>query len=329
MKTKTNVPAVFTVASSALLLLGVNLLATKTTLHPQFFITTCGEVLKNIRDHVHFNPEGVISSLILLIAFVSLGLTLRQVVRFLIAYKRVHRHTTVDRLPNKLKLVMRKYKLNKNTVLVIAGSKLSAYTIGLFKPRIVISQSLVRKLTEKQLEAVILHELYHLKRRHILWLLFSRLVSSLFFFIPLIEYLARQLKIEFELAADAFVVENQKTRNHLCSSLALNLQYASKVVPHFATSPIERRVESLVGNELAIERIGMKPLVVSILSIVLMLGIAFVQPTQAATGFTFESGGVCSVQKGCENTDCSGHESRDTHNFSPAVPASFSLISSH
>lgn len=329
MRIKINIPAVFTVVSGFVFLLGTYLLITKTSLHPQFFIAACGEVLKNVSQHVHFNPEGVVSSLVLFIASVGISLSLWQFIRFLVGHRRLHRLERVDRTPKRLQKIMNKHKLEGKTVLLAKESNLTAYTIGLFKPRIVVSQSLVGKLTEEQLEAVILHELFHLRSRHVLWLLFSRLISSLFFFIPLIEYLAKQLRTEFELAADAFVVEKQKTKDHLCASLALNLQYAGDVVPHFSTSPIERRVESLFGNKLSLERIGIKSLSISMLSLVLMLGIAFLQPRSISANSDLATGGVCSEGEKCLTTDCSGFESEDIHNFTPIVPASFPPSSSH
>lgn len=304
-------------------------MTTKANLHPQFFITICGEVLRNVREHVHFNPDGVVSSLILLIASISTSLSLWQLMRFISAHWKLHQMKTVSKKLDNLQWVINKHNLGRNMISVVNGGKMTAYAIGLLRPKIIVSESLARKLSKEQLEAVILHELYHLRSRHVLWLLTSRLISSVFFFIPLIEYLAQQLRTEFELAADAFVVEKQKTRNHLCDSLALNLQYAQGVLPHFATSPIERRVESLVGNTLSFERISMKQLAVSILSLSLMLGIAVVQPGQVAADFAFETGGVCRVEKGCQTTDCSGHESKDTNNFTPLVQASFSLLSSY
>lgn len=322
MKIKINLFTIFVVVSSAIFLLGAYLLATKTSLHPQFFITACGEILKDVGEHIHFNPDGVVSSLVLLITSIGASLSLWRLVRFLMGHRRLHQLKTVGQIPEKLQRVINKHNLDEKTVLLIGGDQLTAYTIGLFKPRIVVSQSLAQKLTNEQLEAVILHELYHLQNRHVLWLLFSRLISSLFFFIPLIEFLARQLKTEFELAADAFVVKKQKTKDHLCDSLALNLQYAGDVVPHFSTSPIERRVESLVDNKFSFERMGIKTLSVSIFSLILMLGIAIVQPSQVTAGSAFETGRVCSEDERCQTTDCTGQESKNLHNFTSTVPAS-------
>ncbi|KKQ93180.1 MAG: Transcriptional repressor, CopY family, partial [Candidatus Levybacteria bacterium GW2011_GWA1_39_11] len=205
--------------------LGAYLLITKTTLHPQLFITACGEVLKNIQEHVHFNPDGVLSSLILFVTTISVSLALFQLIKFVVSHRRLHRFQAEETLPDNLKTIVSKHDLSQTAVVVDRNNKLTAYTIGLFKPKIIVSSALIAKLSHEQLEAVVLHELHHLRSRHLLWLLLSKLISSLFFFIPLVEYLAQQLKTEFELAADAFVVEKQKTRDHLCGSLALNIQY--------------------------------------------------------------------------------------------------------
>jgi len=323
MKNKHVLPIAFVAISSLVFALGTYLLITKTTFHPQLFITACDEVLKNIQEHVHFNPDGVLSSLILLVTTISVSLALFQLIRFVVSHRRLHRFQAEETLPDSLKETMSKHDLSQTAVVVVRNNKPTAYTIGLFKPKIIVSSALIAKLSHKQLEAVVLHELHHLRSHHLLWLLLSKLISSLFFFIPLVEYLAKQLKTEFELAADAFVVEKQKTRDHLCGSLALNIQYASGVIPHFATSPIEKRVESLVSNKVSLKKIGIKQLSISLLSLSLMLGVAIIQPNQIAADFVFEFGGVCSVKEDCKTTDCSGHETKDAHNFIPVVPASF------
>ena len=325
MKIKGSLSTIFIVVSAFVFMLGSYLLATRTSLRPQFFITACVEVLRNVSEHVHFNPDGVVSILILLVALISMSLAVLQLTKFFTAYRRLLTLRTSNSIPHKLQWVVNKHSLKKSSVSVISGATVTAYTIGLLKPRIVISQSLVSNVTKHELEAVVLHELYHLKNRHVLWLLVSQVISSVFFFIPFIQYLARQLKIEFELAADAFVVEKQKTKDHLCDSLALNLQYAGGVIPHFATTPIERRVESLLGNKLSPERMGIKTVAVSTFSLLVMLGIAFVQPSQATANFAFGTSEVCSVGDSCQNTDCSGKQIEDMHNFTPFVPASFSL----
>ena len=320
-------PFSFIILSSLVFFVGIYVLATKTTLHPQFFITACGEILKNVSEHVHFNPDGVLSSLILLIAVVGVSLTLLQTVRFFLSHKRLSgKVQKTDILSKKLSHIIQKLHLQDIPISVIDG-KPTAYTIGLFRPRIIVSRSLICKAPHKQLEAVILHELYHLKNRHLLWLLVSRLISSLFFFVPLIEYLARQLKTEFELAADAFVVEQQKTRDHLCGSLALNLQYAGGVIPHFATSPIEKRVESLLTQHVSIDKIDVTRFCLSLFSITVMIGLALIQPSQITASFRENSDAICRAGQKCQNKDCFDQLSVNKSAFTSFAPGSSPLTS--
>jgi Zn-dependent protease with chaperone function len=322
-------PITFTALSAFVFLLGIYVLTTKSTLHPQFFITACGEVLKNVREHVHFNPDGLLSSFILLTTAMGISLTVVQTIRFILSHRRLSsRLGKTEKLPGKLSHIIQRQHL-QSIPLSVVGGRPTAYTIGLLRPRIVVSLSLIQKTSDKQLEAIILHEFYHLKNRHLLWLLISRLVSSLFFFIPLIEYLAQQLKTEFELTADSFVVSKQKTRDHLCGSLALNLQYAGGVIPHFATSPIEKRVESLLSHKVVFDKIGIIPFSLSLFSIALMIGLALARPNQIVAGFHNDSEAICKVGEKCQNKDCSDQISKESSSFSSSMPASFSLSSSY
>jgi len=88
-------------------------------------------------------------------------------------------------------------------------------TVGFFHPQIIISTGLIKKLPSKQLESVVLHELYHLKNKHPLLLIISEIICSSLFFIPLLKELARSMKIIFEKEADLSVIGKQKTDLYL------------------------------------------------------------------------------------------------------------------
>lgn len=329
MPSKNLLPIFFFVTSGLFIIFGTYLLTTQLTFAPQLFIAACGEVINNIREHIHLNSDGVLGFLTLLVTAMGVSLALFQLLRFIISHRQLQGYQTERELPANLRATINKHNLSKDIVSVVKNTKLTAYTIGLFRPRIIISHTATAKLSRKQLEAVILHEWYHLRNRHVLWLLLSRLASSLFFFIPLVEYLARQLKIEFELAADSFVIEKQKTKNHLCDSLALNIQYVGGVIPHFATSPIEKRVEFLVGNKIPWEKIGIKHLGISLFSICLMIVMTVIQPNQVFANFIIEKNTVCDMETKCQITNCTNKQSQETHNMTPYNSTPFSHISSY
>ncbi|MCB9826707.1 M48 family metalloprotease [Candidatus Nomurabacteria bacterium] len=328
MKVKTRTQTIFVFMAGLLLVLSAYLLTTKTAFHPQLFVTTCREVLNNVKDHVHFNYDGLASSLTMAIGIIGISLVVKQLARFVVVNTRLKKLTHTTRIPDKLGDILNKHSIKAEMISMADTNKLAAYTTGIFSSKIVISKGLIQRLSSMQLEAVVLHELHHARSRHVLWLLFSRLISSLFFFIPLFSHLADRLRKEFELCADAFVIETQNTQKYLCESLALNLQYTNRVIPHFATSPIETRVDFLLGHKPAFNHASVKTIAVSVFSFILMLTFAFLKPNTAAAHLDVEPGTICRVDTGCQTKDCANTESESFHNFTPAIPVSFSPISS-
>jgi len=81
-----------------------------------------------------------------------------------------------------------------------------SFCYGLWRPRICLSQGLVELLTETELEAVLRHEAYHLRRREPLRMAVAICLSRFFFFVPLLAELRDHYLAEKELAADTFAV---------------------------------------------------------------------------------------------------------------------------
>src|SRR6185503_12854855 len=57
--------------------------------------------------------------------------------------------------------------LRRNVMLRVTSEAMSPAVCGLFRPVILLPQSLIEKLTASQLRAVLLHELIHLRRRDV------------------------------------------------------------------------------------------------------------------------------------------------------------------
>ena len=274
----------FGLVSLAILALAGLLVVRGIVYSPQLIVATCGQILDNLLNHLYFDPLGVVSMLILIVTIVGLGLGLIRVMSFLLSIKKLTAGlSNIDYRSAKLDWAIRRHNLDNIKFVVTEDADLTAYTLGLINPRIVVSAFLVRHLSRHQLEAVILHELYHVRSRHVLWLFLLRVVSSVLFFVPLIDYLAKQIKFEFELAADAFAMSTQQTRRHVCSSLALNLNSSTSMVPNFAGLAIERRVESLVAGKTRWDQVNKTYLGISLLMVSLMLGaVIWFQPAYAS-----------------------------------------------
>lgn len=80
-------------------------------------------------------------------------------------------------------------------------------TIGFLKPVILIPLASINHLTTDQMEAVILHELAHIKRFDYLVNLLLTIVEVVMFFNPFMQLLSRQIKRERENSCDDWVLQ--------------------------------------------------------------------------------------------------------------------------
>lgn len=77
-----------------------------------------------------------------------------------------------------------------------------AFTFGLGGPRVAVSRGLVEQLSSDELEAVVLHERYHVRARDPLKLVVARVAARTCFFLPTVGHLVDRYLAGRELAAD-------------------------------------------------------------------------------------------------------------------------------
>lgn len=101
-------------------------------------------------------------------------------------------------------------------------------TIGFIKPFILIPIASINQLTTDQLEAVILHELSHIRRNDYLINLVISIIETILFFNPFVVLLGKILKRERENCCDDFVIQYQYDRHSYASALLSLEQTRSK-----------------------------------------------------------------------------------------------------
>ncbi|PYM10348.1 MAG: hypothetical protein DME18_16460, partial [Verrucomicrobia bacterium] len=91
---------------------------------------------------------------------------------------------------------------------VIAPQLGTPALFGFFKPRLLLPENAVRKLDDRELRMIFLHELMHVKRGDILlnWVIIA--VRSLHWFNPLVWLALRRLRADRELVCDAMVMSH-------------------------------------------------------------------------------------------------------------------------
>lgn len=83
----------------------------------------------------------------------------------------------------------------------------TAVTSGFFKPWILLPATLVTRLSPQQLEAILVHELFHIRRNDYLINIFMYCFRSIFFFNPFAYLFFKAIARERELACDDGVLE--------------------------------------------------------------------------------------------------------------------------
>jgi beta-lactamase regulating signal transducer with metallopeptidase domain len=126
--------------------------------------------------------------------------------------------------------------------------------VGALHPRVVIPAS-AAAWTRERLRVVLLHELAHVRRRDGLWMLASRIVTSIFWFHPLVWVLSSHLRRDAERACDEVVlgcgVRGSDYAAHLVD-IARNAMdrrlLTSSVLALAARSSLETRVVAILGT---------------------------------------------------------------------------------
>lgn len=229
-----------------------------------------------ISTGMHFLGFGVSMGIVLF--------TMLLLLRVLFSFIKTQKKLTVlikNRLtnePQKLKNVRNKIKLPFDKIIVILSTREIVFTGGLIYPQIFISEYLIDTLSDKELEAVLIHEKYHLENRHSLWLFIADIIFSTVVFIPLFKSLFYSLKVQFEKEADNAVIDTQKSVKHLQSALVAIM---GESLPSFHPGFYSRRMYKISISHIA----------VSALSIGVLIALLFIP--YEAQAVSLETVGTC------------------------------------
>jgi beta-lactamase regulating signal transducer with metallopeptidase domain len=98
--------------------------------------------------------------------------------------------------------------LTRHVSLRISEHVQGPLAIGIVRSLIILPASTLMALSPEQLEAVLAHELAHVRRADYLWNLIQTTVETLFFFHPLVWWLGRRLRQQRELCCDDVAVQS-------------------------------------------------------------------------------------------------------------------------
>lgn len=173
-----------------------------------------------------------------------------------------------------------KMGIKPNIQLRITDSGISPLTFGTLKPIILLPAGLLFQLSPVQLEAIIAHELAHVKRNDYLVNLLLSCLEVIFFFHPCYWWMNNTLKELRENAADDLVLKAGIEPKNLATGLAEVLNFAKQNPPELALAagkkrnPTLQRIKRMLGYPA--QNYPQNPIIISIpmlLTLILSAGL--------------------------------------------------------
>ncbi|MBS4214108.1 M56 family metallopeptidase [Neobacillus rhizophilus] len=101
-------------------------------------------------------------------------------------------------------------KINSKIKIIYSNYSKSPAVYGIIRPKILISEELIDKLTPEEFKFVISHELNHIRNKDLAVNTLLLIVKAIYWFNPLIWYSLNQVKQDCEVACDAAVLSTLK-----------------------------------------------------------------------------------------------------------------------
>lgn len=133
---------------------------------------------------------------------------------------------------NYLNVLTREWKLKQKVRLYLSERIDIPVVVGYLKPVIYLPFSMVSNLTGEQIEAILLHELAHVRRMDYLVNILQTVVETLLFFNPLVWWISRNIRQERENGCDDLVLSHTEAKVYAGALLALeeNRMYTGRFV---------------------------------------------------------------------------------------------------
>jgi bla regulator protein blaR1 len=147
------------------------------------------------------------------------------------------------------------YKLGigKKVSLFISDLIHSPVTIGYLKPIILLPVAVLNQLTVAQVEAILLHELAHIRRYDYLLNLLLNIIGTLLYFNPFVKQFLNAVEEERENCCDELVLQFQYDTAAYASALLTLQRSAAKpltlAVAATGKNPLLKRIEKMAGME--------------------------------------------------------------------------------
>lgn len=183
---------------------------------------------------------------------------------------------------------------------LVTDSSVEPGVFGIFRPVLLLPAGIADRLRPAQLQAVIAHELAHVRRRDNLWAALHAIVQAIFWFNPLVWWLGARLVAEREQACDeAVLAQGVDADAYAASVLAVCRYYACAPQPSLAGvagADLRQRIAAIMKFGMTRDssrvRAGLAALAVGAVAIPIVLGLAYGQPSKESSKLTFDAASI-------------------------------------
>ncbi|WP_222166398.1 M56 family metallopeptidase [Edaphocola aurantiacus] len=125
--------------------------------------------------------------------------------------------------------------IHRGVQLAISGLTKVPLTLGYFKPLILVPAGLLARVSPADLEAILAHELAHIRRRDYLVNLLQHIVETVYFFNPAVWWISSLLRAEREHCCDDVAIALTQNKKQYLQALVACEEYAI-ATPAYALS---------------------------------------------------------------------------------------------
>ncbi|MBS0263608.1 MAG: HEAT repeat domain-containing protein, partial [Planctomycetes bacterium] len=171
-----------------------------------------------------------VSQWVALLYLTGVAVVLGRLVRGIWGGRRLRQLATVVADPALLEIVhrlARRLELKVAPVIAWCGEISIPVVVGVLRPMILLPSAVVSGLTPDQLQALLLHELAHIRRFDPIVNLLQRVIEALLFFHPVVWFVSRRVRVMREHAADDMVLAAGWNRPRYADALLRAAELAS------------------------------------------------------------------------------------------------------
>lgn len=179
-----------------------------------------------IIDFLNANSNVIVTIWFIIFCIKCFGITsnLSQIYRI-----RNYRNQPVsDYWEEKLAKLAQKINLNKGFILLESQLVKVPSVTGFFKPIILLPIGLLSQLPQDQIEAILLHELAHIKRKDYFVNIIQSFAETLFFFNPGLLWVSKLIKEERENCCDDIAISATQSKSNFVNALVSFQEYNLK-----------------------------------------------------------------------------------------------------